>query len=905
MVGKVIRRLFGTKNDRELKRIGKIVEEIHRWEEEMRKIPLKNVPEKTEELKERAKEREKEKREELEETRSNIQQAVTSQEKLRWKRRLREVKNEILNPLLPESFALVKETARKLVGKKWEVCELEIEWDMVHFDVQLIGGVVIHEGKIAEMATGEGKTLVATLPAYLNTLTGEGVHIVTVNDYLARRDREWMGPLYEALGLRVGVIQSTMDYKTRREAYSCDITYGTNNEFGFDYLRDNMAQAPQEMVQRKLNFAIIDEVDSVLIDEARTPLIISGPSEESIEIYYQVDRVARKLKQGEDYEVDEKSKSVVLTEKGINKAEEFLGVNNLYDTRFMDLAHCLIQALRAHKCFEKDVDYLVKNGQVLIVDEFTGRLLPGRRFSEGLHQALEAKEGVKIEKENQTLATITFQNYFRLYEKISGMTGTAATEAEEFYKIYDLEVVVIPPNKPLRRTEYPDVIYKTREEMLNAAIKEIKELHKKGRPVLVGTLSIEMSENLSNRLRKEGIKHEVLNAKHHEREARIIARAGERGAVTIATQMAGRGTDIKLGEGVAELGGLHILGVERHEARRIDNQLRGRAGRQGDPGSSRFYLSLEDDLLRIFGGDRLKGIMERLGLPEGEPITHPWITRAIENAQKRVEAYHFDIRKTLLEFDDVMDKQREVIYQERRKELEGKNLREDIEEMLRETIKEKVSFFTSSSHPEEWDWEGLRKWVSGTFSFALPEPNLEEVTREKVEELIFQQAWSKFQEKEKTLGEEVMEELERVVLLRTIDRHWKEHLRSMDELREGIGLRAYGQRDPVIEYKNEAFALFQEMIRKIREETIEFLFHVEYAPIEMVTASQNLSFQHPGEWIPLPGRAYEQPSSPVHAVASGEGKITPYRRKTPKIGRNEPCPCGSGKKYKHCCGRNV
>ncbi|MCD6218798.1 SEC-C domain-containing protein, partial [Candidatus Calescamantes bacterium] len=673
----------------------------------------------------------------------------------------------------------------------------------------------------------------------------------------------------------------------------------------FDYLRDNMAQAPQEMVQRKLNFAIIDEVDSVLIDEARTPLIISGPSEESIEIYYQVDRVARKLKQGEDYEVDEKSKSVVLTEKGINKAEEFLGVNNLYDTRFMDLAHCLIQALRAHKCFEKDVDYLVKNGQVLIVDEFTGRLLPGRRFSEGLHQALEAKEGVKIEKENQTLATITFQNYFRLYEKISGMTGTAATEAEEFYKIYDLEVVVIPPNKPLRRTEYPDVIYKTREEMLNAAIKEIKELHKKGRPVLVGTLSIEMSENLSNRLRKEGIKHEVLNAKHHEREARIIARAGERGAVTIATQMAGRGTDIKLGEGVAELGGLHILGVERHEARRIDNQLRGRAGRQGDPGSSRFYLSLEDDLLRIFGGDRLKGIMERLGLPEGEPITHPWITRAIENAQKRVEAYHFDIRKTLLEFDDVMDKQREVIYQERRKELEGKDLREDIEDMLREIIKEKVSFFTYSSHPEEWDWEGLRKWVSGIFSFALPEQNLEEVTREKVEELIFQQAWSKFQEKEKTLGEEMMEELERVVLLRTIDRHWKEHLRSMDELREGIGLRAYGQRDPVIEYKNEAFALFQEMIKKIREETIEFLFRMEYAPIEMVTASQNLSFQHPGEWLPLPGRAPEQPSSPVHAIASGEGKIRPYRRETPKIGRNEPCPCGSGKKYKHCCGRNV
>ncbi|NOZ64020.1 MAG: preprotein translocase subunit SecA, partial [Caldiserica bacterium] len=628
--------------------------------------------------------------------------------------------------------------------------------------------------------------------------------------------------------------------------------------------------------------------------------------EESIDIYYQVDKVARKLREGEDYELDEKSKNIVLTERGINRAEELLGVSNLYDTRFMDLAHCLVQALRAHKCFKRDIDYLVKDGQVLIVDEFTGRLLPGRRFSEGLHQALEAKERVKIEKENQTLATITFQNYFRLYEKISGMTGTAATEAEEFYKIYDLEVVIIPTNKPLRRTEHPDVIYKTQEEMLEAVVNEIRELHEKGRPVLVGTLSIGMSENLSNRLRKEGIKHEVLNAKHHEREARIIARAGEKGAVTIATQMAGRGTDIKLGEGVAELGGLHILGVGRHEARRIDNQLRGRAGRQGDPGSSRFYLSLEDDLLRIFGGDRLKGIMERLGLPEGEPITHPWITRAIENAQRKVEAYHFDIRKTLLEFDDVMDKQREVIYQERRKALEGKNLREDVKEMLDELIRKKVVLFTSAStHPEEWDLEGLRKWVVATFSFKLPELNLEEVTREGLEDLIFQKAWDKFQEKEKVLSKEVMEELEKVVLLRTIDRHWKEHLRSMDELREGIGLRAYGQKDPVVEYKNEGFALFQEMIERIREEAIEFLFRAEYAPIEMASLPQNLSFQHPGEWIPMAKPAAEAPSPGPVATSASEERVRTYRRETPKIGRNEPCPCGSGKKYKHCCGKNV
>ena len=902
MIGAIARKIFGTRNERELKRLRRIVEEIHAHEEEMRKIPLSDVPRYTQELREQVRERLEERKEELGNLRERIAQALTTQEKLRLKRILRELKNEILNPFLPPAFALVKETARKLLGKKWSVCDIEMEWDMVHFDVQLMGGIVIHEGKIAEMATGEGKTLVATLPAFLNSLTGEGVHIVTVNDYLARRDREWMGPLYESLGLTVGVIQSNMGFEERRQAYACDITYGTNNEFGFDYLRDNMATHPQQIVQRKLNFAIIDEVDSVLIDEARTPLIISGPSEESTDIYYRVDKVARQLKEGEDYEVDEKSKSVILTERGIARAEKLLGVDTLYDTRFMDLAHCLVQALRAHRCFQREVDYIVKDGKVIIVDEFTGRLLPGRRFSEGLHQALEAKERVKIEEENQTLATITFQNYFRLYEKISGMTGTAKEEAEEFYRIYDLEVVIIPTNKPLRREEYPDVIYKTREEMLDAVIREIKEMHEQGRPVLVGTLSIEMSETISNRLRREGIKHEVLNAKHHEREARIIAKAGERGAVTIATQMAGRGTDIKLGEGVAELGGLHILGVERHEARRIDNQLRGRAGRQGDPGSSRFYLSLEDDLLRIFGGDRLKRLMERMGLPDGEPITHPWISKAIENAQKRVEAYHFDIRKTLLEFDEVMDRQREVIYAQRRKILEGKDVRGEIEDILEEVIGKKVEFYTLSGHPEEWDWEGLRKWVRATFGFNLKEFDLNTVTRDELKMWILEKAKDSLKEKEKLMGEEAMQELTRVVLLHTIDRYWKDHLRSMDELREGIGLRAYGQRDPLVEYKNEAFALFQSMIERIREEVVEFLFRMEWSPVEMKFPTHAV-FEHPGEWMPLP-RAVPQ-EEPVMVPSHREEKLTPYRRERPKIGRNDPCPCGSGKKYKKCCGKNV
>ena len=903
MIGKIVKKVFGTKNERELKRIWRIVEEIRDREEEMRKISLEEVPKKTEELKLRAKERKKEREEELNEIKGNIHEAVTPQEKLRWRRKLKEVKNEILDPLLPEAFALVKETSRKILGKKWNVCDVEITWDMVPFDVQLVGGIVIHEGKIAEMATGEGKTLVAILPAYLNALTGEGVHVITVNDYLARRDREWMGPLYESLGLTVGVIQSNMDYKERKEAYASDVTYGTNNEFGFDYLRDNMAQDAEEMVQKELNFAIIDEVDSVLIDEARTPLIISGPSEESVDIYYKADRVARRLRDKDDYEVDEKAKNVVLTERGIKRTEELLNISNLYDVRFMDLAHCVIQALRAHKCFQRDIDYLVKEGKVVIVDEFTGRLLPGRRFSEGLHQALEAKENVKIEKENQTLATITFQNYFRLYEKMAGMTGTAATEAGEFYRIYDMEVVVVPTNKPLRRVEYPDFIYKTKEEMLQAVLKEIKELHEKGRPALVGTLSIEMSENLSKRLRREGIKHEVLNAKHHEREARIIAKAGQMNAVTIATQMAGRGTDIKLGKGVAELGGLHIIGVERHEARRIDNQLRGRAGRQGDPGSSRFYLSLEDDLLRIFGGDRLKGIMERLGLPDGEPIFHPFITKAIENAQRKVEAYHFDIRKTLLEFDDVMDKQREVIYRERRRILQKQEIEESIENMLIELIEKEVSFFAVSPHPEEWDWDSMGKWAKRVFGISLPEMDLNEVTHENLKDLILQKAREKLKEKEKSLEPEIMGELKKVMLLGTIDRHWKEHLKDMDELREGIGLRAYGQKDPLVEYKNEAFSLFREMIERIREETIEFLFHVELAPVGMETRSRNLSFQHPGEWIPLPKRAQEVPEpSPSRPSPTAE-KLEPYRRKYPKVGRNDPCPCGSGKKYKYCHGR--
>ena len=902
---------------KELARLSRIVDEIHAFEKKMRSLSLSDIPRRTEELRKRALEQYRENEALLGELHQKVEQATGAEEKGRIKREVRRLGNQILQEILPESFALVKETCRKMLGKRWEVSDIETEWDMVPFDVQLMGAVVLHEGKIAEMATGEGKTLVATMPAYLNALTGRGVHIVTVNDYLARRDREWMGPIYEALGLTVGVIQSNMDPAQRKDAYNSDITYGTNNEFGFDYLRDNMAIRKEDIVQRELHYAIIDEVDSILIDEARTPLIISGPTEESVDLYLKIDRLTRRLKKGNDYEVDEKAHTVTLTEDGITHAEELLGVDNIYDTAHMELVHYILQSLRAHNLFQEDKDYVLKDGEVLIVDEFTGRLLPGRRFSEGLHQALEAKaindgKKVKIERENQTLATITFQNYFRLYyEKYAGMTGTAIEEAEEFRKVYDLEVVQIPTNKPLRRTEYPDVIYKTRREMLNAVRGEIKELHKQGRPVLVGTISIERSEEISRLLREEGIEHEVLNAKHHEREAKIIAKAGRRGSVTIATQMAGRGTDIKLGEGVAELGGLHILGVERHEDRRIDNQLRGRAGRQGDPGSSRFYLSLEDDLLRIFGGERIKSLMERLGLPNGEPITHPWITRAIENAQRRVEAQNFEIRRTLLSFDDVMDKQRELIYKERRRALEEDNLTEIILKTIEDVINEEVSFYAPENvHPEEWNWEGLRRFVSSNFPIAFPEVDLKSITSQKLQNILKESVREAYHRREQQIGKEAMSKLQKVLLLQTIDRCWKEHLRDMDDLRRGINLRGYGGTNPLVEYKREAYQMFENLNYRIEKEITNYLFKLRLSEgeIESVFTPERMEFLHAESSTfaqrEAPSLLQPQPAG-VSGASIGEEKPRPYRRTHPKIGRNDPCPCGSGKKYKKCCGRGV
>jgi preprotein translocase subunit SecA len=763
---------------------------------------------------------------------------------------------------------------------------------MRHYDVQLIGGMVLHSGKIAEMKTGEGKTLVATLPAYLNALTGRGVHVITVNDYLARRDTEWMGQIYQFLGLTVGTIQHGLDDRQRKESYAADITYGTNNEFGFDYLRDNMKFDAPSLVQRDLNYAIVDEVDSILVDEARTPLIISGPAEKSTQLYYQVNSIIPKFKAEADYKIDEKARSATLTEDGVAHAERLLGVENLYDPGNIELLHHTNQALKAHTLFKRDVDYIVKNGEVIIVDEFTGRLMPGRRYSEGLHQALEAKENVKIENENQTLATITFQNYFRMYTKLAGMTGTADTEAAEFKKIYNLDVSVIPTNMPMIRQDYADVIYKTRREKFNAAIEEIKALHKKGQPVLVGTVSIDISEQLAKNLKKQGIPHEVLNAKNHEKEAEIIAMAGQKGAVTISTNMAGRGTDIVLGDGVTELGGLHILGTERHESRRIDNQLRGRAGRQGDPGSSRFYLALEDDLLRIFGGERITGIMERLGMEEGEPIEHNLISRAIENAQSKVEAHNFDIRKHLLEYDDVMNQQREVIYKQRRDLLTGVDLKSTIEDIMMEAGEEiAANFGDERALAEDWDWNAISDAVFQQFNFRLPKPDnntLDGLNSEGLAQIVFEQAHAVYEEKAALLGGgNDFRQLERMIMLQTVDNLWKDHLLSMDHLKEGIGLRGYAQQNPLLIYKKEGFEMFQETIDRIKSETLGILFRIQLAEPEHLEdlrkpREQNLIFS-----------------------GSGDAPATkkPMKRETEKIGRNAPCPCGSGKKYKKCCGR--
>jgi preprotein translocase subunit SecA len=837
----VLTKVFGSKNERELKRLQPAVERINALEPEFKAMRDDQIRALTPKFKERI------------------------------------AQGEALDNLLPEAFAAVREASLRTLK-------------MRHFDVQLIGAIVLHEGKIAEMKTGEGKTLVATMPAYLNALTGNGVHIVTVNDYLARRDTEWMGHIYQFLGLSMGTIVHGLDDAQRKAAYAADITYGTNNEFGFDYLRDNMKFDRDSLVQPQLNYAIVDEVDSILIDEARTPLIISGPAEKSTDLYYQVNSLIPRLSADRHFSIDEKARTATLTEDGVARCEQLLKVDNLYDPRYIELLHHINQALKAHTLFKRDVDYIVKDGEVVIVDEFTGRLMPGRRYSEGLHQALEAKENVKIENENQTLATITFQNYFRMYDKLAGMTGTADTEAAEFKKIYDLDVMVIPTNMPMIRKDFPDVIYKTRQDKFESVLDEIEELHAKGQPVLVGTISIDVSESLSQKLKKRGIKHSVLNAKNHEKEAEIVAMAGQKAAVTISTNMAGRGTDIVLGQGVTDLGGLHILGTERHESRRIDNQLRGRSGRQGDPGSSRFYLSLEDDLLRIFGGERIGTIMEKLGMPDGEPIEHNMISRAIENAQARVEGHNFEIRKQLLEYDDVMNQQREVIYRQRREALGGKSLKPSILEMIREKAEAIADAFVPERNtPEELDLKSLRDAVFKQFGFrlnGLGADNLSDLDRNGLADLIFENANKVYEQRESAIGSEDFRQLERVIMLQTVDNLWKDHLLSMDHLKEGIGLRGYAQQNPLIVYKKEGFEMFNEMISRIKEETLGILFRIQIEEPKKIDhlrqpKEQKLEF----------------------SGAQGPAKPKPVQRKTQKIGRNAPCPCGSGKKYKKCCGR--
>ena len=834
MIDLILKKIFGSKNERELKRLAPLVDRITSLEPELRRLAD-----------------------------ADLQQYTA-----RFKERLDN--GESLDELLPEAFAVAREASTRVLG-------------MRPFDVQLIGGMVLHQGKIAEMKTGEGKTLVAVMPAYLNALSGEGVHIVTVNDYLARRDARWMGGIYQFLGLTVGTIVHGLDDDQRRQSYAADITYGTNNEFGFDYLRDNMKFSLEEYVQRGFNYAIVDEVDSILIDEARTPLIISGPAEESTQLYYILNRVANQLKVERDFTVDEKARSVLITEDGVAHAEKALSVDNLYDPRNIEVLHHLQAALKAHNLFKRDVDYIVKEGQVIIVDEFTGRLMPRRRYSDGLHQALEAKEGVKIENENQTLATITFQNFFRMYKKLAGMTGTADTEAEEFKKIYNLEVMIIPTHKKMIRDDHPDVIYKTKDEKFQAVLEEIKDCYQRGQPVLVGTTSIENSEHLSRFLKREGIKHEVLNAKHHEKEAEIVAQAGQLGTITIATNMAGRGTDIVLGDGVVERGGLHILSTERHESRRIDNQLRGRSGRQGDPGSSRFYLSLEDDLLRIFGSDRIKNLMGRLGMDDGQPIEHRMVSNAIEKAQKRVEGHNFDIRKHLLEYDDVMNKQREVIYAQRRQILSGEDLKEDLLEMAGELVEDLVAEYTGHRTPEEWDLQGLEDAFQTQFGFRVP---LKEDMDGEVQELLTERVEKRLATREEEIGPEVFEHLQQMIMLQVVDNHWKEHLLGMDHLRDGINLRGYAQQDPLREYQREGYEAFMDLIHRIKADSVGTLFHLQVrpnqeAPVEEERRrAQRLSYSH------------------------GDGSAAePQQRQQKKVGRNDPCPCGSGKKYKKCHGK--
>ena len=733
-------------------------------------------------------------------------------------------KGETLDDILPEAFAVVREASKRVLG-------------MRHFDVQLIGGICLHRGNIAEMRTGEGKTLVATLPVYLNALTGNGVHVVTVNDYLATRDSEQMGRLYNFLGLSTGLIVANLDFNQRKEAYACDITYGTNNEFGFDYLRDNMVSDVSQMVQRPLNYAIVDEVDSILIDEARTPLIISGPGQRSTDNYYKLAKIVPHLVKDEDYTIDEKQKTIAPTDSGIAKVEKMLGVENLYDSENIELNHLLGASLRAYAMMHRDTDYVVKDGEVVIVDEFTGRLMFGRRYSDGLHQAIEAKEGLKVERESQTLASITFQNYFRMYKKLAGMTGTAKTEEKEFIDIYGLEVLPIPPNKPLARIDLPDQIFKTKAAKYRAVVRNAVERHQTGQPILIGTTSITQSEELSDMLLRAGVPHKVLNAKHHEKEAEIVADAGQMGMVTIATNMAGRGTDITLGEGVPELGGLAILGTERHESRRIDNQLRGRAGRQGDPGSSQFFLSLEDDLMRIFGADNITGIMDKLGMEEDEPIEHSLITKSIERAQKKVEDHNYNIRKYVLEYDDVMNQQREVLYEQRRRILRNESLRDTINEMIDKLVTESVDAYADEKlYPEEWDYEGLYKHLSQYFltEEIMSSQDMEEYSRQELLERLLEIAHAEYQDRVDMLGDAMFGQLEKAIMLRVVDNKWMEHLDNMDMLREGIGLRAYGQKNPLVEYKFEAFDMFQNMIAAIQDETIMALYKIRAQLIQEI-----------------------------------------------------------------------
>jgi len=844
------KKIFGDPNEKELKKLQPVVEKINSYEPDISKLNDEELKNKTPEFRERLN------------------------------------KGEALDDILPEVFAVVREAAKRVTG-------------MRPFDVQLIGGIVLHQGKIAEMATGEGKTLVATMPAYLNALSGNSVHVVTVNDYLAKRDRYWMGGIYEFLGLKVGLIQHDMRIDERKKAYEADITYGTNNEFGFDYLRDNMAVRLEDVVQKGYHFAIVDEVDSILIDEARTPLIISGPSEESTKIYQQVNRIATRLQEEVDYKVHEKEKTITITEEGVSRIEGLLQIKNLYDEKNMNVQHHIIQALKAQRLFKRDVDYIVKDGEVIIVDEFTGRLMFGRRYSDGLHQAIEAKEGVVIARENQTLATITFQNYFRLYKKLSGMTGTAKTEEEEFIHIYNLPVVVIPPNKKLIRNNYPDVIYRTEKEKFKAVIKEIVEVHKMGRPILVGTVSIDKSETLSRLLKKENIGHNVLNAKNHEREAEIIAQAGQGKNVTISTNMAGRGTDIVLGEGVAKLGGLHVIGTERHESRRIDNQLRGRSGRQGDPGSSRFFLSLEDDLMRLFGSDKISGIMEKLGMEEDVPIEHPLVTRSIESAQKKVEGRNFEIRKQLLDFDNEMEYQRKVIYEQRRMVLESKDVKEHILEMVKDTIENILKNYTNKEiYPEEWDWSGLKDHVMQIFSISLviPKEEIPKLSISKLRDILIEKAFEIYESREKEFTSPLMRQIETMIVLRVVDREWKDNLRRLDELKQGIGLRAYGQKDPLMEYHFEAHNMFQDMVNSIKEEVVKFIYKVR------LKKEESQGVRQARRETPAPMVSSQTKKSPF-IKRKGLGREEGKKKK--KIGRNDPCPCGSGLKYKHCCGKNI